>query len=121
MEIIGYEGLYEINENGEVFRLPRYYNTKNGLRYYNKKRVQPTTKFGGQQVVLTKDGKRTWYQLKYLVALHYIPNPNNYNHTMYIKSTGDNINIPINIKWVSESEYLENFKNNRYKSIDISR
>lgn len=36
-DIKGYEGLYQINKNGEVRSLPHYTKFKNGTSYHNGK------------------------------------------------------------------------------------
>lgn len=86
--IPGYE-TYFVNEYGDVVK------KVNGL-YYRKK--QRSDKQGYMDVFLTKDGKRHTMKVHRMVALAFIPNPNNYpqiNHKDEIKSN----NHVSNLEW----------------------
>lgn len=66
-DIIGYEGIYQINEYGDIrrtddFKLMRPYITNKGYK----------------AIDLNKDGVRSKFLVHRLVALHFVPNPNNY-------------------------------------------
>lgn len=66
-DIIGYEGIYQINEYGDI------------RRTYDFKLIRPyITNKGYKAVDLSKNGTRTKFLVHRLVALHFVPNPNNY-------------------------------------------
>ena len=85
--IIDYEGIYEINELGEVRRISTGYILKDYICHDGYKRVG-----------LTKKGKTKSLLLHRLLALTFIPNPNNYpciNHKDEDKSN----NSLDNLEW----------------------
>ena len=66
-DIIGYEGIYQINEYGDIRRTKDF------------KLIRPyVTNKGYKAIDLSKDGVRTKFLVHRLVALHFVPNPNNY-------------------------------------------
>ena len=85
--ITGYEGLYEIDTNGDVFSLITGIKLKpfdNGCGYL--------------EVYLHKNGSRKVYTVHRLVAKEFIPNPNNYpviNHKDEIRTN----NAASNLEW----------------------
>ena len=94
-DIPGYEGLYQVSNNGEV----------KSLRYRKKKDTQTILKSapnhsGYLHVSLVKDGKTSTIQIHRLVAMAFIPNPNNYpvvNH----KDWNVQNNAADNLEWCS--------------------
>lgn len=66
-DIIGYEGIYQINEYGEIRRADNF------------KLLHPyITNKGYKAIDLNKNGVRSKFLVHRLVALHFVPNPNNY-------------------------------------------
>ena len=65
--IKGYEGIYSIDEYGNVFNE----RIKDISKYY-------ITNKGYKAIDLNKDGKKEKCLVHRLVALHFVPNPNNY-------------------------------------------
>ncbi|PHE75181.1 endodeoxyribonuclease [Bacillus wiedmannii] len=111
-DIEGYEGLYEITEDGRVFRKERTVKTtkKNGQIYNQKlKRLelkQQVIKCGYLSVHLFKNGKVKFIQIHRLVAQTFIPNLGNkpqVNHINGIKTD----NCVSNLEWVTRSENLK--------------
>lgn len=115
-DVIGYEGLYIIDNLGNVVSLPKV----QGLRMHNKYKVlsQKMNKYGYLEVALSKDGDIRTFLLHRLLAIHFIPNPKNLpqvNHINGIK----NDNRLENLEWVTKRENtihafnhnLSNFKN----------
>lgn len=106
-DIEGYEGLYQVSNTGKVRSL--------NYRRTGKTKVikQSTDKLGYKSVFLCKDGKNKGYLVHRLVALAFIPNPNNYpviNH----KDENPSNNYYKNLEWCTQ-EYNCNYGNCRKK------
>lgn len=95
-DIPGYENLYAINENGNVWS----YAT-------NTWKTQWLNHGGYMVVALSKDGKKKEYKVHRLIAITYIPNPEN-------KPTVDHINRNRldnrieNLRWATRKEQASN-------------
>lgn len=90
--IQGFESLYEINTNGDVFS------------YTSKKTIkQVVNNCGYLTVVLCKDGKAKRFLVHRLLAIHFVANPQNapvVNH-----KDGNKLNNKLeNMEWCSRSE-----------------
>jgi hypothetical protein len=91
VDIKGYEGLYAVNSQGKVFS------------YISSKILKPWLTLGYQYVTLCKDKIKTSYRVSRLVAVAFIPNPQNkpeINHIDGIKTNNDMSNL----EWVTGSE-----------------
>jgi Mn-dependent DtxR family transcriptional regulator len=102
--VLGYEGLYEVSNYGEVKSLTRKRSCGKGF-YYQEERIlkQTFTTTGYKKVELSKDGKRKSLKVHRLVAIAFIPNPFNKEEVNHID--GDKINNNVNnLEWVTSSE-----------------
>ena len=96
-DIPGYEGLYQVSNTGQVRSL-NYLGTKG----YYKILKQETIKDGYKRIRLYKDTIGKKYLVHRLVALTFIPNPNNYpivNHKDEDKAN----NVVWNLEWCDYS------------------
>ena len=92
-QIINYEGLYQIDELGNIYSEPRN-GTKGGLISW----------FKGQyyKVTLHKNNLHKGFLLHKLLAIHFIPNPNNYNQVNHIDGNKYNNDLS-NLEWCNNS------------------
>ena len=95
-EIAGYEGLYEVSDQGRVKSLN-----------FGKERILKPRKntVGYLGVGLRKDGQRKFLLVHRLVAESFIPNPNNLetvNHKDEVKTN----NVADNLEWMSLKDNL---------------
>lgn len=90
--ISGYEDLYQVSNYGRIKSL-NYRNTK-------EERILKlnTTKDGYQLVGLYKDKKLKWLQVHRLVAMAFIPNPNNLPQINHIDECKTNNHVD-NLEW----------------------
>ena len=108
-DIKGYEGIYQISNEGRVKSLEKI---KNGSNQFGKcimhvkekiLKQYPNT-LGRLQIDLKKDGDRKMCLVHRLVAETFIPNPENYTNVHHIDENKINNNVE-NLKWIDESEH----------------
>ena len=92
--IDGYEGFYEINEDGEVFNIRTGKTINGNINCY-----------GYRVIRLTKCGKPKDYKLHQLVARAFIPNPNNYKCVNHIDGNKDNNSVD-NLEWCTHASNI---------------
>ena len=96
-----YEGLYEINEAGEVRSVDRFAAAgKHDRRIYKGilKKAVKGNQYGHLKHQLWKDNKLEQAYVHRLVAENYIPNPNNYPLVMHIDDNPANNHVN-NLQW----------------------
>lgn len=114
-EINGYEGLYKVSDEGKVMSMDRLiYN--NGNHTYNKvkgKELKILRSGNYYYVHLYKDKMCKNYYIHRLVAMAFIPNPNNYDYINHKDENPSNNNID-NLEWCTAS-YNCNYGNHNQK------
>jgi hypothetical protein len=108
-ELNRYEGLYEINEAGEVKSVDRYLPAgKHDYRIYKGKlkRAVKGNQFGHLKHQLWKNNKLEQAYVHRLVAENFIPNPNNYPLVMHIDDNPANNHIS-NLKWGTQKHNMK--------------
>lgn len=103
-DIPGYEGLYQASSFGRVKAIQRIIHYRNGKIIHRKERVLSLLDSYGQYytVGLIKDKKHKTWNVHRLVAMAFIPNPNNLpciNH----KDENKYNNLVGNLEWCSYS------------------
>lgn len=92
-DIEGFEGLYQISSNGKVI-------SANGIR------ETEISKNGYERITLWKKGKGKHYSIHRLVAMAFIPNPNNYEFVNHIDGNKLN-NRAENLEWCNLSQNVQ--------------
>jgi len=110
-DVLGYEGIYEVSNLGNV----------KSLNYNHTKKERILKKCNGTQnyhiVCLHKEGSSKTRKVHRLVALSLIPNPDNKPQVNHIDGDKQNNKIE-NLEWVNNSEnQLHAFKYKLQKSI----
>lgn len=104
-EIPDYGGMYYIREDGCVFRSDGY-EMKGNVNSY-----------GYRVVSLTKDGKKKDHKVHRLVAIAFIPNPNDYECVNHID--GNKLNNSLsNLEWCSKG--YNNYHARSILEVDVS-
>lgn len=99
VDIIGYEGLYKINQSGQV------------LGVKSQKLLKPKVHMGYFSVDLSNDGKTTHFIHK-LLALHFLPNPDELPNVDHIDGCKKNNSLN-NLEWVT---HIKNNSNKAWES-----
>lgn len=101
--IPGYEGYYEVSNLGRVKSLGRYV-FRDLYKYYRKERIRsPYVNQGYLSITLNKDKSEKTYAVHRLVALAFIPNPDNKPAINHIDGNKQN-NCVTNLEWVTSAE-----------------
>ena len=105
-DIKGYEGLYAVNEKGEIKALER--KVKKGDCWVTKKECLKNFALhrGYLKVRLSKNGKAKTYRVHRIVAEAFIENPNNYTEVNHIDEDKTN-NCVENLEWCDREHNIE--------------
>lgn len=116
-DIEGFEGLYQVSNEGRVKSLERTIIRSNGAPFYVRERF---LKFGinceHYTVTLANLGKHYHPLVHRLVAEAFIPNPNNYDIVHHIDHNPKNNKVE-NLMWISKEKHDEIHINERKKEI----
>lgn len=95
----------KVSEDGKIYTFDHNVIRKNGRLDNRKgKQLRPgIDKYGYERVVLTKNGIRKTYSVHKLVALAFIPNPEN-KKTINHKDGNKRNNNVSNLEWATEKE-----------------
>lgn len=102
-DIKGFEGLYKINNVGQIYSY-----------YKNDIRKNKLTIYGYLTINLKKDNKYYFFPVHRLVAEHFIPNTNNFpvvNHINEIKTD----NRVENLEWCTKRHNTQSYWDNKIK------
>lgn len=100
-EIEGFEGLYEVSNEGRVRGIDRYVKSSKGkLNHLKEKELQQFLKNGYLAVRLCKDGKHKAHYVHRLVATAFIDNPDNLPQINH-KNENRTDNRIENLEWCS--------------------
>lgn len=99
-DINGYEGYYQVSNQGNVRSLDRF----DGVHDRQGTIIKPSLKQNGYlQVGLRKHSVRKWFGVHRLVAIHFIENPDNKPQVNHVD--GNKLNNTVeNLEWVTEKE-----------------
>lgn len=108
-DIVGYERLYQVSNLGRVKSLDRVSISNNNIK---GKIISQYNKEGYKWVRLHKDGRIKHYAVHRLVAISFLPNPNNYPEVAHKDETRNN-NCVSNLQWTTHKEncQMPKFKN----------
>lgn len=102
-EIPGYEGLYEVSNYGQIRSIKRLEKCGNKTRIRKERILKQSLRRGYLFVSLCKNGEKENVVIHRIVALLFIPNPNNMPEVDHID--GNKINNKVsNLRWVTAME-----------------
>lgn len=108
-DVVGYEGLYQVSNLGRVKSLGRFVDNLVRGHYWQEERILKTCKRtnGYIGVGLCKDGKAENFNIHRLVAIAFIPNPEDLPQIDHIDADKTNNNVN-NLRWVTAKENINN-------------
>ena len=107
-DVVGYEGHYSISSFGRLVCHQRYITAKNGHKHYLKRcLIKVKQKETYSSVALHLNGKRKVFYIHRLVAMMFIPNPENKPCVDHIDCDIHNNNVT-NLRWVTQQENVHN-------------
>ena len=100
MDIVGYDGLYQVSSLGRVRSTDRIVHYANGRSAHYRERImkQKTNYRGYCLVGLNKNNKQRYYSVHRLVAAAFIPNPHGYAEVNHVDEDKLN-NCAGNLEW----------------------
>lgn len=107
--IPGWEGYYMASTHGRIKSVDRYVNGNGSSKFLIKGRILKGTpdKDGYILVILSKHNKKKGFHIHRLVALTFIPNPNNWPQVNHIDENKTN-NTVENLEWCT-AKYNSNY------------
>lgn len=109
-DIKGFEGLYQVSSFGNVRSLER---TLNNGNQWKGRLLKQELNHGYKRVLLCKNGKKQHFRVHKLVAMVFVPNPNNYTIVNHIDEDKTH-NYYTNLEWCT-AKYNSNYGNCKYK------
>lgn len=104
-DIPGFEGRYQVSTLGNVKSLPRRVNNHTGTLMVKEKIIRQRHDLKGYMRVdlVDNQGKRKYLGVHRLVAMAFIPNPENKPQINHVDGRKDN-NVLDNLEWVTNAE-----------------
>ena len=128
-DVIGFEGLYQVSNTGEVKSLARISTNKGSysgcIKVKERNLKQCINRLGYYVLTLFKDGKRHFKTVHRIVAEAFIENPKQYpevNHKDLDKSNNNVVNLEWCDRFYNINHMFENkIKSSKYKGVSYSK
>lgn len=107
-DIEGYEGKYQVSNEGNIKSIDRIIITGRGARHYTEHLLSPTVNEAGYYVVnLSVEGNTDLKRIHILVAEAFIPNPDNKPEVDHINTIRTDNRVE-NLRWATSKENSNN-------------
>ncbi|QIW89817.1 HNH endonuclease [Bacillus phage Izhevsk] len=119
--IVEYGDSYEVSNLGNVRSIDRYVNSRHGQRFVKGITMSPSDEKGGYKKVRLKDSSKVKnYRVHRLIALAFLPNPNNLPEVNH-KDGNKNNNSVENLEWSSRSDNVQHAFDNGLKTPTVKK
>ena len=119
-DIAGYEGFYQVSNLGRVKRLPTVVRATHGSKQYRDGRILKYKRAREyNSVALSKDGKMRYYRVARLVAIAFIPNPDNLPQVNH-KDCNPKNDKANNLEWCT-AKYNNNYGDHNKKVSEAAK
>jgi hypothetical protein len=107
-DVVGYEGIYQVSNFGNVKSLDRYITRSDGCVYFRRGKLRPKLKNtdGYYHLKLCRNGGYVTKRIHRLVAEAFIPNPRNLPEINHIDTDRTN-NMVNNLEWCTRYENIQ--------------
>ena len=106
-DIVGYEGLYKIDTNGDIYsydKIVKFYGGRNALRKGKKLKTR-FDRYGYKRIQLRKDGISRTHSIHRLIAETYLKNIENKPQINHINGIKDDNRLE-NLEWCTNQENI---------------
>lgn len=117
-DIPGYEGLYQVNQLGQVKSLPRK-GTKGGIMTPHDRKDGKHNKYY-LRVVLSKNGSQKWFSIHRLVAEAFLPNPEELPEVDHINNN-ERDNRVCNLQWIDKKENITKDQGKKVRCVETGQ
>lgn len=114
-DVVGFEGLYIVSNFGEIRSVDHYVKCNSGKRLVKGRTLKPCDRGNGYPfVTMGKDGKQYNMSVHRVVAIAFLPNPNNLPEVNHKDTNTFNYSLD-NLEWC-DRKYNNNYSNRAYKA-----
>ncbi|KIS22027.1 NUMOD4 domain-containing protein [Clostridium botulinum] len=121
-DIEGYKGLYQVSNLGRIKSVERKVKNAKGYRIVKSKILTDRIDKGGYKIIDLRNGKeKKTYKVHRLVALAFIPNPDNKPEVNHKQEDKKDLNCVSNLEWATSKENMNYGTINQRKAKRFSK
>lgn len=114
-DVVGFEGLYIVSNQGEIRSVDHYVRCNSGMRLVKGRTLKPCDRGNGYPfVTMGKDGKQYNMSIHRVVAMAFLPNPYNLPEVNHKDTNTFNYSLD-NLEWC-DRQYNNNYFDRAYKA-----
>jgi len=111
-DVVGFEGLYEVSNEGRVKTVERKVKNKHGVRTVNPIILKQSLRLGYPSVTLSSENKNYSRHVHRLVAQAFLPNPDDLPQINHKDLNPENNNVD-NLEWCTAKHNINHYLDNK--------